>query len=422
MKNFIYKLPQVSEKKNFIFNIFGSGANAAVSALLLIFVSRILGENGAGLFALTFPTAQMLYTVASFEVRNVQITDVKKEFEISDILGYRILSIILMGIVCGGFILWKGYSGSKAILLVLFCVYMAVLAVSDAFQGLLHLNGHLDIAGKSLGFRVLSCAVAFIATLILSKKLLIAAVPMICVAVAWVLFYDVPYCRNFGKLGIKFQPTVLKALFFSALPLFLSAFLQQYIFNSPKYAIDTFLSEVEQSYYGFLIMPTSFINLFSIFAFRPQLVGLSKKLHSKDYKGFDKVVIKLFLFVLITAVVIIIGGYFLGIQVLNILYSTNLNALRNEFALLLIAGGFSAGTTLSLTLLTVMRKQKYGLIAFIATAIFSLIVPDILVKKFGISGAAWAYLAEMFMLFAMLFVIFIISRSTIAKKSNKTKV
>lgn len=406
MKKLVYNLPVISEKKNVIFNMFGSGANAAVSALLLIFVSRILGESGAGLFALTFPTAQMLYTVATFEVRNVQITDVKKEFSFADVFGYRILSVILMALVCGSFILWKGYGGEKALLLALFCAYMAVLAFSDAFQGLLHLNGHLDLAGKSLGYRVLSCAAGFIITLIITKNLLISAVSMIAVALLWVLFYDIPYCRNYGKLQMTMRPAVLKALFFSALPLFLSVFLQQYIFNAPKYAIDSFLSETEQSHYGFLIMPTSFINLFSIFVFRPQLVGLSKKYANNDLGAFSKTVIKLFVWIIFATIFALVAGAVLGIPVLNFLYNTTLDSYRLVLLLLLFSGGLNACSSLTITLLTVMRKQKYGLIAFGIVAFFSMFVAEYLVRKYALTGAGIAYFFEMLLLFLALIFIY----------------
>ena len=84
MKRLVFKLPGKSAKKDFIFNMYGSMSVSFVSVILLIAVSHILGEESAGVFSLSYSTAQMLYTLAAFEVRNIQVTDTKGEFEFSE--------------------------------------------------------------------------------------------------------------------------------------------------------------------------------------------------------------------------------------------------------------------------------------------------------------------------------------------------
>ena len=58
------------------------------------------------------------------------------------------------------------------------------------------------------------------------------------------------------------------------------------------------------------------------------------------------------------------------------------------------------------THITIMRKQKYSIVAFAATLVMALVLPDILVAKHGMIGAATAYLVEMALLFIIMFVIF----------------
>ena len=96
MKNLVFSLPEKSKKKDFIFNMYGSMAVSFVSVLLLIAVSRLLGEEAAGIFSLSYSTAQMLYTLAAFEVRNIQVTDTKREFDFSDCLTFRLITIFAM--------------------------------------------------------------------------------------------------------------------------------------------------------------------------------------------------------------------------------------------------------------------------------------------------------------------------------------
>lgn len=407
MEKFVYKLPEKSEKKNFIFNMIGSLTNAAVSVILLVVVSHIVGGETAGVFSLAYSTAQMMYTICVFEMRNIQVTDAKHEFSFSSVAMFRLLTIAIMWLFFAVFCVEQGYNGEKLAVMLVLTVYMSLLSVSDLFQGNLHLNGYLSLAGKSLAGIVSIAAISFSVTLLITKNLLVSVIPMIAVALLWILFFDIPYSNNFNSVKPKFNFATQKSMFLCALPLFLSSFAHQYIFNSPKYAIDRVLTETDQSHYGYLVMPVFCINLLSIFVFRPQLITLSKNWAEKQFASFKKTVVKLYIWVAIVTVAALGVGYLLGIPVLEILYSADLSGKRPIFMVLLLAGGFSAASTLTLTLFTTMRKQKLCLIAYAATMLFALIVPEILVKSIGLMGAALSYLCEMALLFAVMFTLFV---------------
>ena len=409
MKLPVYRLPEKSAKKDFVFNMFGSAVYAAISVVLLIVVSHILGSEAAGVFTLAYSTAQMMYTVAAFEMRNAQVTDAKREFSFGSLLGFRIVTILLMWIATAVFILLRGYSGEKAWLIALICLYMSMIALADVFQGNLHLNGYLHIAGRSIGSVVILAAAAFSVTLYFTRDLVVSALPMVAVAVLWIVFHDVPYSRNFSGLKPDFAIKRLKILFLCALPLFLSAFLNQFIFNAPKYAIDTLMTETDQARYGYLVMPAFVINLLSIFAFRPQLVSLSENWVKGEYGRFKRTSLLLYLWIGIVTAAALGGGALFGIPVLELLYGADLAGMRGVLLILITAGCFSACATLALTLFTTMRKQKLCLIAYGATAVFALFVPRLLVGSQGILGASLAYLAETLLLFSVMLVMLIIS-------------
>ncbi len=420
----VYRLPNKSAKKDFAYNMLGSSVNAAISVVLLVVVSHLLGSDAAGMFTLAYSTAQMMYTVGAFEMRNAQVTDAKREFSFGSLLGFRIVTVMLMWAASAIFILIRGYTGEKALLIALVCVYMSVIAIADLFQGNLHLNGYLRLAGRSLACVVLLAAAAFSTALFFTRNLVASVLPMIGVALAWVAFHDVPYSRNFSGLKPDFAFRKLKAIFLCALPLFLSAFLNQFIFNAPKYAIDTLMSEADQAVYGYLVMPAFVINLLSIFAFRPQLVSLSENWVRGEYGKFKRTALLLYLWIGIVTAAALGGGALFGLPLLGFLYGANLEGMRGTLLILLTAGCFSASATLALTLFTTMRKQRICLIAYGVTAVFALFVPQLLVRPLGVLGAAIAYLAETLLLFttmaAMLTVVFRKARKS--AENNKTEV
>lgn len=409
MKSFVYNLPPKSEKKNFIFNMIGSLTNAVVSMLLTIVVKRVIGESAAGVFLLAYPTAQMMFTIGVFEMRNIQVTDAKREFSFESISMFRLISIAAMWIFFVVFVILQGFDKETITVMIALTAYMMFMAFSDLFQGNLHRNGYLSLAGRSLSCETLLAAIAFSVVLIITKELLFAAIAMPIVIFVWILLHDVPLNNNFDKFKPSFKILTQTKILLCALPLFSSSFMHQYIFNSPKYAIESILTKEDQAHYGYLVMPVFCINLLSIFVFRPQLITLSKNWAEKQFSSFKKTVVKLYIWVAIVTVAALAGGYLLGLPVLELLYGADLSGKRPIFMVLLLSGGFSAASTLTLTLFTTMRKQWLCLVAYLITMLFALTVPEIMVASWGLMGAAVSYLCEMILLFTVMFISFVIS-------------
>lgn len=407
MMGYIYKLPMESQKKNFLFNMLGSLTNATVSFVLLLVVGYSTAD--AGLFSLAFSTAQMMYTICVFEMRNIQVTDAKREFSFGHISMFRLLTIIAMWLFFAAFVFIRGFDKKTILVMIVITLYMTAASISDLFQGNLHRNGYLSIAGRSLACQVAIMAISFTVTIVMTNELLYAAIAMPIAVTIWIFLHDIPFNNNFDKFRPKFEWSAISKMFLCALPLFLSSFLHQYIFNSPKYAIEDMLPKIDQEYYGYLVMPVFAINLLSIFVFRPQLISLSKNWTNGNFTSFKKTTTKLYMWVALVSVLALGGGYLFGIPVLEWIYPVALADKKMVFMVLLLAGGFSAASTLTLTLFTTMRKQALCLIAYGITIVFALIVPDVMTSSFGLMGAALSYLCAMVILFVVMFVIFVIN-------------
>ncbi len=403
-----YKLPQKSAKKDFLFNMIGSTSSAAVSVLLLIIVSRVLGEDGSGTFSLCYTTAQMMYIIAVFEMRNIQVTDAKHEFAFGDILGYRIISCLAMLVFSAVFTVVRGFDITTAAVCMLLCGYMTAIAFADAFQGNAHLNGYLQISGFSLAASVVIAMVAFTVTLIISKSLIISVIPMIAVVVLWILLHDIPCSKAIGDIKPTFNFATQKNIFLCALPLVISNFCHQYVFNAPKYAIDNILTKTEQAHYGYLVMPAFFINLLSLFVFRPKMVTLSQKWQSREYADFLKIVGTLLLCIGGFTALALLCGYTIGIPVLEYMYNAELSYGRNMLLVLLLAGGAGAACSLISTLITIARKQKWLLVSYTIAFAASIFLPSALTKSMGMKGATLSYLYEMVLLLVLMATTFAI--------------
>ena len=282
---------------------------------------------------------------------------------------------------------------------------MATMALGEVFQGNMHKNGYLQLSGFSLGTSVILAAIAFVVSAIITGKLLVSIVPMILTMTLWVCFFDIPFASNFSTPKLHFSFKKIKQLFLYTFPLIISVFINQYSLNCPKYAIDKYLTAVDQSHYGYLVMPAFCINLLSMFVFRPQILTLSKKWGQKDYKGFNKITALLFGWIILATTMVLAGGYLFGIPILNFLYSTNLDNQQQWLMVLLTGGGFSAASSLCCVLVAVTRKQHYALIAYVVSTTVAIVLPDLLVRNIGFAGAPISYLVQNAVLFLGLFTV-----------------
>ena len=95
---------------------------------------------------------------------------------------------------------------------------------------------------------------------------------------------------NYCTFKLNFNKHKLKWLFIEGVPLFASQFLNMYVINAPKYAIDTYLSERIQAYYNIIFMPAFAVGILSNFIFNPILTFYAQIWADKKIKEFKKLV------------------------------------------------------------------------------------------------------------------------------------
>lgn len=382
---------QATDRAKFFWNMAGSMCNALSSMVLLTFVTRAAGSANGGIFSLAFSTAQLLSTVGCFETRVIQATDVQEKYKFPTYLAFRLFTCFLMMAGAVGYVLFAGFGGEKAAVVVLIAFYKAVDSISDCFQGLFQQRLRIDLSGRALATRVVLSTLVFGAAIYATGSLILSSILMILTSMAWFWFHDVRIGAHFETPGLSFALRPMGALFMECLPLCVGSFMINYVLNAPKYAIDTYLSDEIQNYFGFLMMPAFVINLFSLFVFRPLLTTLAVAWDAKDLKRFKGIVKTCVLWVLFLTVGAVIGAYFLGIWFLNLFSGLELDAYRLDLVLIMLGGGMSAMIMLFYNILAVMRRQYLVMFGYGVGFVCSLLVAPALVRSFAIRGAAMAY-------------------------------
>lgn len=410
--NFIYKIMGVDKKPDdkykYIWFTMGTACFALATLVMTIVISRLLGETPAGMFSVGLSIAQWLVTIAYFEIRTFQVTDVRNEYSFKYYLTLRILMCIITFLASIVYVVFNNYDIQKVIIILLVCLYKISDSIADTFEGEFQKEDRIDISGKSEFYRVFFSILVLVIAVAVSKNLILSLIIMNVVAYGMIVLLDISIAVKSVSVRMTGDMKRLWELVKMCIPLAVSTFLSTYIINSSKLSVDRVLGDEAQLYYTAVFMPNMVINLFSGIIFKPMQTAMAVNYYEKKYKNFWHIISKMILIITGFTFVCEVGAYILGIPVLSWLYGVNLKEYKLTLLLLLLCGGINAINIIFYYVLAIMRKQKYMTILYIIVCLVSFLIMDTMTGKMGLMGASLGYLILVSLLAALLLVYIII--------------
>lgn len=390
------------KKSEIIWNTLGSFVESLLSAILLMFCTRLNGTEIAGMFSISFATATILNSIGDFGIRIYQVTDTNRKYKFEDYLLARIVVVISMVIIGIIFVNFSGYTLEKLWICISLIAFKVIDNLSETYQGEFQLRDRLDLGGKSMVIRVLSSLVMFFIADMITKNVIISCVALVATNLILFLIWDVRILSKLQKIEIKFNKLHIKEILAECFPLAISTCLSLYIINATKYAIDNFGDYTMQTYFNVIYMPTFVINLVSAFVIKPFLKPFGDLWNNREYFKFIKSIICIILILAVATVCIDIACALFGVPLLSFIYGIAIAPFKMEMILLVVSGFFYASSTVILYALSTIRKQKLTTVAYIITAIIALIVSNICVSKWQMKGAILSNMVTTITLFILL--------------------
>lgn len=396
------------EKENMIWNMTGSFFYAFASMVLSFLVLRIAGEEQGGIFSFGFSTVgQQMFLLAYFGIRPFHITDGTNQYRFGDYLHHRYVTCALALLLGAGYLACIGYSWQKAQIIFLLIVYKVIDGFADVYESEFQRQGCLYLTGRSNTFRTILSVGIFLATLVSGAGLFAACAAAVLGQIAGVVLFDIVVLRELKRVDYGWSAKQGVSLTASSILLFVSVFLDFYIFSAVKYAIDAHLGDAASGYFNVIFMPTSVINLAAGFVIRPFLTYLTDCWNEHRFSDFKKKLLTIMAVIGGLTVLAVGGTVVLGRPVLALLewllgksYSGTLTALWPAFIMIVLGGGFYAVLNLYYYALVILRRQKpiFGIYA-VLTVLAAILAPRLTVAL-GIFGAAFAYLILMIVMAA----------------------
>ena len=388
--------------------------NAIISALqnpvILLVITRTNGVYDAGVFSIAFAIATLMLYVGLYGLRRFQSSDLDEKYSFSEYHGMRILTcsmmIFISIIYCIYGMIFTGYSMEKALVIFMICIVKVCQAYSDVYHGCMQQKGRLDVATKSSSIRYGLEMAAYAAMLVITRNLLLSTAAFMAASIAGLIFTSVNAGRNYCTYRPSFNRTKIKALAIEGFPLFASLFLNMYISNAPKYAIDAFLTEEIQAIYNMVFMPAFVVMLIANFIFNPILTTYAELWLESTRESIAKLkkqIRKQMLFILALTVLGLAIAATIGIPVLSVIFGVDLAGYKMELCIVMLGGGALAYATYFSTVITVIRLQKTLIVCYGIIALAAKLLSKFFVLGYGIAGAAGMYAFLMTILAAMLF-------------------
>jgi len=356
--------------------------------------------------------ALMLY-LGQYGLRRFQSSDINQKYSFAEYNAMRYITcgamIIASLAYCVYGIIFKDYGAEKFTVIFLICMLKVIQAYADVIHGHMQQRGRLDVATKASAIRYIAEMASYIIMLIITRNLVIST--FVCIGVSIIVLMlttmnaAVNYCDTLKPsiTGKRF-----KLLAIEGFPLFASLFLNMYITNAPKYAIDAVLTDEMQAYYNLIFMPAFVIQLITHFIFNPIITTYAELWLAKKKESLEKLI-----HLMRKQCVIIVGlmalgiavALTIGIPILSFIFGVDLSDYKTELTVIMFGGGMLAYAFYFSTVLTVIRMQNILVVCYGAVAIAAKLLSNFFVARYELLGAAAMYAGLMVILAVALAIV-----------------
>src|SRR5437588_2525991 len=378
-------------------NVKWMSAGTAFYAICQWGMLSILAKAGSaaivGQFALGLAISAPVFMFTNLQLRAVQTTDARSDFDFADYFTLRVLASVVAVLTIGIVASFLNYGGVTRLVISLLGVAKAIESLGDAVAGLLQkverihqvaisviLRGALSLAAFGIAFLSLRSLIAAVCALFLSWS-------------AVFLGYDVWRGRAVlmeGEHFFRFRPENLKRLVAISVPLGVIMTLFSLNANIPRYLLAKYLGDSKLGIFASIAYMLQGLYVLVNAIGESASARLARMFAMGDADGFRKLIEKL---LGMGGAIFVLGpvlARFFGRTFLTILYRPEYADSVSVLAVMLMGGGVTAiGYFLGFGINAARRfRLQVPVIAF--STLTTTALTGVLVPRLGIMGAALA--------------------------------
>lgn len=390
--------------KNTFWLAFAEGITRLLEFILIIYITKTLGVTEFGKFAFAFAFVTILATFSGFGLSDITTRefsrDKESEKEYPAVLSLKIILSVgaLLLMLMGSFFITPDIVVRKVIWVLAFFVliddfFLIVFAFLRARQRMEYEAGIKMLQTLiivSVGFLVLS---KFPSVENVSYGYLFANLSSLIIVLLLFYFKMKPIKLSFNKI-------IWRKFLRISWPLGLATILGGILLSIDLVIMGYFNQIPEAGWYnvsrkivGAVIIPATFIYM----SFYPSL----SKLFKESRETFQKVWNYYMKSMIVLALPIIVGGFFLAPQIIEFIFGPNFAPSIIAFQILIFVAGITFLCTPYILILIVSGQQKKYLWVNLAGVITNVVLNFILIPRYSLYGASVAAVITFMVLFAL---------------------
>ncbi|MCH4388449.1 oligosaccharide flippase family protein [Staphylococcus haemolyticus] len=372
--------------KNLSYTFLGNVFFSFVKWLILILTVRLTTPEQVGsyTYAVALTTPIMLFANMRIRLRYVVEDDIsfKNLHTLRNIL--NVLSLIIIVII--GMSLHKEY----LIFMILVACTKILDLQSELYYAILHKKQNFKYISLLQIGKSLIIIVPFAITIFIFKSVLIGLIIQIVAQFVWLILFESKVTKLISKNNeVSLNKKLIFYIFLAGLPLGIVQLLNSYNILIPRYVIENILDVKLVGVFASISYLLTIIDLFMNAISQNIIVRIKNAILNKDYNTLYKYTNSYLLITsLIMGLISIIPIYLLKDIIIGVIYGSYYQNYSNIFVIIAISIIFNFQSWIFDTTLMAFKVYKLQLIASIINFIVSIFSSIVLIKSYGLMGAA----------------------------------
>lgn len=400
-------LPGLSLRANFSWTFVGNVVYAGCQWGMLMVLAKLGSPEMVGQFALGLAVTAPIIMLTNLQLRGVQVTDARREYQFGDYLALRLISTVLALLIIAGIVLITGYRLETALIILAVGLSKAFESISDVFYGLLQQHERMDRIAQSMMLKGLLSLIALGGIVYLTDRVLCGALGLAFVWALILVIYDlrsgalvlrietpannVSSTHGSSQIALypRWQVATLYKLAWLAFPLGVVMMLISLNINIPRYFIERNLGEYELGIFAALAYLMVAGNTVIAALGQSASPRLAKHYAANDLSAFYRLLLGLVSLGILFGAIVTTAVLVAGREILALLYRPEYARFSDIFLWLVIAAGIGYVSSFLGYGITATRMFHYFIAPYVLVTMINLGCSALLIPAYGLQGAAW---------------------------------
>lgn len=385
----------LSVRANLIWNTLGAlfyqGCLWLITVLVVV-LSK--GYDNSGALAYGMALGNILYTIATYNMRSVQVSDAEDRFSAREYIGFRVVTVCVAVLSMSIYTILTTSSPTLLVAALCFFLFKVDESFCSVYYAIEQKSERMDFIGISQALRGVIILLAFSLSLVLTNNINIAVIAMSIGCMTVTLLFDARHASLFGSIAPLVSTSTVLTMFRRYLPAFIALLCYGSVVSLARQIFGNLYGGDSLGVYAAVATPTVIVQLAASFLTAPFVVGLARARADRDRRALVRGLLTIIGGLLIVFVILVMLAALFGEAALVKLYGPSIAESAHLLVPVIIATSEVAFAAVFLDVLVVMGQLRGLMISNLIAVAVCLIVSEPFMASFSMAGINWTIMVS----------------------------